>query len=649
MKPVVEIYQDFCKNLGKIPLTFVHQGIRYNGLSDGFAEEKTEPITLQNGEGREFYLRHKASGLLFRLSLTVYPEYEAYEYVVYVDNDTSKDSTVLENMRWRIPFEGHTAVLKGITGDATTYYRRYSHRLTEVPYTFDTPWGRPSHICFPYFELEYGDDMSTVFALSWSGRWNASFVTDGAVAYFDGGQTNFSMYLKPGETIRTPLMAFVNSEGRDYDRAMAAWRRYFINCKLYKPGGKRMRPRIALADCSQTFTSQSLLEKMKLAEKRGITFDTYWLDAGWFRSSKPGEQICSIFETGMYEPDPVRFPNDMADMRQYFKEKGIDFLVWFEPELMRNEKESFLKCYPDFKEEWLMDHAFGEGVPLEGRLLNLGDKECVEWMFRHISEDVVKFNLAVYREDFNCSPYKVWVAHDEENRNGITENLYCQGHLRLWDMLHERFPGLQIDSCASGGGRDDLETLSRSSTLTYTDWYDMFPEDYLSRQAMTQEIFYWFPFFKNQIFGQRDMYHYRMNYAPLMIDSFEFVKEWTEKHTETVQKARKEFDRIKSYFYGDYYALFRYDRDDILYNGWMLYDREQQAGYVQVCRSERIAQGTDTEVVRLKGLEPDARYALKDFDGLVKFEASGKELMGHGFLLTTPESPYCSIILIKKI
>jgi hypothetical protein len=53
---------------------------------------------------------------------------------------------------------------------------------------------------------------------------------------------------------------------------------------------------------------------------------------------------------------------------------------------------------------------------------------------------------------------------------GMTENLYVQGHLAFWDELLRRHPHLRIDSCASGGRRNDLETMRRAVPLLRSDF-----------------------------------------------------------------------------------------------------------------------------------------------------------------------------------
>ena len=44
------------------------------------------------------------------------------------------------------------------------------------------------------------------------------------------------------------------------------------------------------------------------------------------------------------------------------------------------------------------------------------------------------------------------------------------GYLAFWDELRRRHPGLLIDTCASGGRRNDLETLRRAIPLWRADY-----------------------------------------------------------------------------------------------------------------------------------------------------------------------------------
>ena len=77
-----------------------------------------------------------------------------------------------------------------------------------------------------------------------------------------------------------------------------------------------------------------------------------------------------------------------------------------------------------------------------------------------------------YREDLNGgnATGRLAEATMPMIARASTENLYIQGHLAFWDELRRRHPALRIDSCASGGRRNDLETMRRAVPLLRNDF-----------------------------------------------------------------------------------------------------------------------------------------------------------------------------------
>ena len=84
---------------------------------------------------------------------------------------------------------------------------------------------------------------------------------------------------------------------------------------------------------------------------------------------------------------------------------------------------------------------------------------------------IISNGIDWYREDMNGGgPLPAWQNNDATNRQGITENFYVQEHLAYWDALLAMNPGLRIDSCASGGRRNDLGAMQRAVPLTRSDF-----------------------------------------------------------------------------------------------------------------------------------------------------------------------------------
>jgi alpha-galactosidase len=98
---------------------------------------------------------------------------------------------------------------------------------------------------------------------------------------------------------------------------------------------------------------------------------------------------------------------------------------------------------------------------------------------------------------------------------------------------------------------------------------------------------------------------------------------------------------------GDFYPLTSYSLATDVWAAWQ-YDRpETGEGMVQVFRRETSPY--ETAHVPLRGLEPTARYHLKDFDAAETTEATGKELMETGLEIKMPERRSARIIEYHRI
>jgi alpha-galactosidase len=81
------------------------------------------------------------------------------------------------------------------------------------------------------------------------------------------------------------------------------------------------------------------------------------------------------------------------------------------------------------------------------------------------------------------------------DRRGITECKFIDAHYRMWDEIIACTSGYGgcgfVDSCASGGGRNDLESMRRGIPLLRSD-YDRTTTGI--RLSMTSAFNKWIPF-----------------------------------------------------------------------------------------------------------------------------------------------------------
>ncbi|MBP3572561.1 MAG: alpha-galactosidase [Clostridia bacterium] len=636
-------YDALMSDLDTFPLTFTYGETEYKGFA-GFALESETYEDLDRGVKSTLILRHPEIPAAFRLEATVYPQESAYEYVVYITNDGQENTAIFSDLAFEMEFVGDKPLISGIKGDAGgVNYTPYEHDLEKrARYSDRSTSGRPSHGTFPYYNLSYGNG-GTFIAIGWPGTWYATYTykKSAQTTTLSAGQEKVATYIAPGETLRTPLMGFVEYENLTPDEQTNAWRHYYIHDVMRKIDGELTPTYRGIGNMSAGMTTKKELLMLKAYRANGVTPDVIWMDAGWYTGAN-GESV-PWTSTGSLEIDYNRFPDGLSDIGSYAKNTDAMYLLWFEPENMRLDKNAFLAGQPDFKEEWLLGKPGGF---LDGLLMDLGNPECREWIFNRICKVIDQSGATGYRQDFNNDPAPAWAENDAktEGRTGMTENQYVQGYLALWDALIDKY-GLFIDSCASGGGRNDLESMKRGVPLHYTDWFDGNNEDYDMKGKMTQALFAWFPYFKNESY-QISLYKLRMNYAPFCLlklpSALNKDNDWA-----LMRQAYAEYDTIRDYFYGDFYALTEWTSNSNRWDARMFFVPEEGEGYAFIACQQNASSKTNT--VKLKGLDPDKQYTLKDFDGLVDLTADGKTLMEQGITVTVPEQPYAVIVLIKEV
>jgi alpha-galactosidase len=227
-------------------------------------------------------------------------------------------------------------------------------------------------------------------------------------------------------------------------------------------------------------------------------------------------------------------------------------------------------------------------------------------------------------------PLPAWRQHDAPDRQGMTENLYVQGHLAYWDELRRRNPGLSIDSCASGGRRNDLETLRRSVPLWRSDYaYEPSP-----MQGFSYGMAFWIPFFGTGV-NSVDAYVFRSQMTPAVGIGLDLRA--TPGSYEQFGRLLNQWREVAPYYYGDFYPLTPYTTEDTEWMAWQFHHEAQGGGMVQVFRRPKCPY--EQARFRLQGLKPEATYILRSIDTGIVNRFNGRELLNRGLLVSTATAP----------
>jgi alpha-galactosidase len=226
----------------------------------------------------------------------------------------------------------------------------------------------------------------------------------------------------------------------------------------------------------------------------------------------------------------------------------------------------------------------------------------------------------------------------------MTEIRYVTGLLAFWDELLRRNPALLIDCCASGGRRNDLETLRRAVPLWKSDWAVEHDRDPIAAQAQMWGLAFWIPFS-----GTGPVVRTPYDMRSFMGPSYCYVEDTAHPIRDfgLLRRMIREWREIADNFLGDYYPLTAYSVAPQAWLAWQFDRPEAGRGVVQAFR--RPASPVEAARFRLRGLDPDATYEVRDFDREGAARATGAELMAEGLPGRLVERPGSAIIVYRRL
>ncbi len=631
-------YFHILENLSDFPFSFDYDGKTYKGFNENyFRLEKRDTDKTADKETDKLYFLFENT-LTVTLVLTHYFTHGVTEFTVLFKNSTLFNSGVIKAPSIDLEFKGNNPVLKGILGDHVNKYRPYAIDIQDKVIDFSSDGGRATHINFPYFNIEYGNG-GAMLAIGWAGTWSARFSGNKKSATYKASAVNgLKTYLKPDEEIRTALFVVAPYTLRNENYATNFWRDWFIkyNLPCFNADGEKLHPFSTCCFASDTGLPNSdgsisenhktwkpTLDKM-LSE--GIKPDIRWLDAGWYirpdgTSAKPFVKSHDWWDSvGTWTLDSEKWPDDSFKQSvEAMHEIDMKTLVWFEPERV-TDPENLAKNF-GYDLEWAIKIDNDKAIAN-----NIGNEKCRKWTTDKITSMLKANKVDVYREDNNYNASKLWNyldALDGIDRKGITESKFIDGHYKMWDDIIActlSYGGCGfVDSCASGGGRNDLESLRRSVPLLRSD------SDRTSaalRLSMTASFNKWIPFCgantKEKIgeldaTGVSDPYVWRASYLPALNIDSQFAHAENEDF-DMLRFGLNEWKKVSPFLLKDFYLLtpWHTENDKSGFTAFCYYDSQAEKGVLLAFRQENCAANTLT--VKLPFAEKSDRYSLTDED-----------------------------------
>ncbi len=577
------------------------------------------------------------AGLLLRCVLVEYAAFPTLEWTLYFKNTGAQDTQLISDILAldATLFRGQQGefLLHHQAGSTATMddYRPYETVLKpRSNLRLGSSGGRGSDGCWPYFNLEWGN-QGAIVVVGWPGQWSASFTRDeGQGLRVQAGQELTRFKLLPREEVRSPLIVLQFWRG-DWIKAQNVWRGWMIAHNIPRLGGKPPPPLLAGGSSNQMNEMQNANEDNQKQFIDGyldnrVKIDFWWMDAGWYPFKE------GWWNTGTWEPDQKRFPRGLRAVTDHAHRRGVNALLWFEPERVQPGTWLYLN-HP----EWL------RGKDGQQKLLDLGTEAARAWVVEHTDTLMHEQGIDIYRQDFNMAPLDYWRGNDSPDRQGITEIKHVTGYLAFWDELRRRHPELLIDTCASGGRRNDLETLRRSVPLHKS---DMEYPNLTAKQTQFYGLAFWEPYFGAPVYpaDHVDVYGFRSGIS--LLTGLGYDSRRKDLDYALLRKLISERDQVVPNYYGDYYPLTRWSAEPDAWMAWQFDRPEAGQGVVQAFR--RPQSPYESALFKLRGLESDATYTVSNFDAVGTFQISGNELLQKGLRVIIPQKPGAVIMTYSR-
>lgn len=217
----------------------------------------------------------------------------------------------------------------------------------------------------------------------------------------------------------------------------------------------------------------TLIALADLAAKVGV--ERFVLDDGWFHLRRDDTK-----GLGDWIVDPEVWPNGLDTLATHVHSLGMQFGLWFEPEMVNLDSDC-AREHPD----WIL--AAPEAVPCREDIsyrtqyvLDLANPDAYRHVRGQMADLISELGIDYIKWDHNRDVTEP--VHDGHyGLHAQTEAAY-----RLFDDLKAEFPGLEIESCASGGGRTDAGILQHADRIWASDSND--PRDRVDIQRATELV-----------------------------------------------------------------------------------------------------------------------------------------------------------------
>jgi alpha-galactosidase len=327
--------------------------------------------------------------------------------------------------------------------------------------------GRPGHdsplvsvVGTRGFGFRHGEVWTAHVAWSGDQEWLVERLPEGA--------GSLSSVLGGGELLRSGEIRLAPGESHDAPHVLFGWSnagldgasaRYHGHARSFPSHPTTPRP-LVLNTWEAVYFDHDPGRLSALAHRAAdVGVERFVLDDGWFRGRHDDNA-----GLGDWTVDGVSWPDGLGAISDVVHGLNMQFGLWFEPEMVNLDSE-LARTHP----EWILAPEGGPAQPWRHQfVLNLAEPAAADYLFDSISALVRQHAIDFIKWDHNRD------LHEAVSRREGSPSVHAQtiATYALLDRVLAAHPGLEIESCASGGARVDLGILRRTHRVWASDTND---------------------------------------------------------------------------------------------------------------------------------------------------------------------------------
>ena len=411
--------------------------------------------------------------LRVELSYAIDPDTGVLASSAAIRNDNDKVFRLQQADSFCLPLPSWATDILGMSGDWSREGQPSRLALSSGAWSQTNRTGRTGFpgSTFAVLDPSAGDHIGRVLAvhLAWSGNHRLLVETlpsgqrmANAGIYLASGEVE----LAPGGVFETPT-AYACFSDHGLNGVSDAFHSFVRTRILPQQMGSVRRVHFNSWEAAYfSFDETSLKELASAAADIGI--ERFVVDDGWFAGRR--DDTSSL---GDWRVDRERFANGLAPLTEHVHQLGMDLGIWVEPEMVNPDSDLYRE-HPD----WCVHARNADRPTMRNQLwLDMSRNDVRDHLFEQLDRLLSENDIAYLKWDCNRFLFPA-VSAGFPAAADVTRGTYA-----LMDRLRAAHPNVEIESCASGGARIDLEILKRAMRVWPSDSTDAIERVRIQRWA----------------------------------------------------------------------------------------------------------------------------------------------------------------------